>query len=243
MAHAREGRAAPVTATGPRHGQLALALQEALTAIVRLRGDRNEVTDPETFRQQFKQVLSAGHEDARRAGYSSEDVKLAVFAVVVLLDESALQSRQGAFGEWARRPLQEELFGEHVGGDSFYERIRELLGRADVDRAADVLEVYVLCLLLGFRGRYSGGGEAERQHWIATASQRIGQSRGTRATLCPAWAPPAQERIQPPADPWVLRLALGAAACIVIALVLFLVFEVSLRGSVAAVRALAVPLP
>jgi hypothetical protein len=104
-----------------------------------------------------------------------------------------------------------------VGGEVFYERIRELLGRPDVDRAADVLEVYVLCLLLGFRGRYSGGGEAERQHWIATASQRIGQSRGTRATLCAGWAPPTQERIQPPADPWVLRLALGAAACIVIA--------------------------
>ncbi len=238
MARARQGHPAP---TGPRPGQLALTLQEALTAIARLRGDRSDVTDPETFRQQFKQVLSAAHDEARGAGYSSDDVRLAVYAVVVMLDETALQSRQAAFAEWAHRPLQEELFGGHVGGDVFFERIRELLGRADVERSVDVLEVYVLCLLLGFRGRYTGGGEAERQHWIATAGQRITQARGSRATLCPNWAPPSQERIRPPADPWVLRLALVAAASVVVALVLFFGFRVSLHGALGALRALAAP--
>lgn len=226
---------------GPRPGQLALALQEALTAIVRLRGERSDVTDPETFRQHFKQVLSVAHDEARGAGYSSEDVKLAVYAVVVMLDETALQSRQAAFGEWARQPLQEELFGGHVGGDVFFERIRELLGRADAERSVDVLEVYLLCLLLGFRGRYMGGGEAERQHWIDSARQRIAQARGSRSALCPMWAPPTQERIRPPSDPWVLRLALVAAASVIVVLVLFLGFKVSLHGALGAVRALAVP--
>jgi len=229
--------------TGPRPGRLAGALQEALTAIVRLRGNRSDVTDPETFRVHFKQLLSAAHDEARKAGYSSEDVRLAVYAVVVLLDESVLQSRQAAFGEWARRPLQEELFGGHVGGDAFFERIRELLGRQDAEWAADVLEVYLLCLLLGFHGRYTGGGEAERQQWITTATQYITRWRGKRPTLCPAWAPPAEERIRPPADPWVMRLAFVAAAAVVIALVLFFGFRVSLHAGLAAVRSLAVPPP
>jgi type VI secretion system protein ImpK len=232
---------APTAEAALRPGRLAMALQEALTAIVRLRGNRSDVTDPETFRHHFKLLLSAAHDHARKAGYSSDDVRLAVYAVVVLLDESVLQSRQAAFGEWARQPLQEELFGGHVGGDAFFERIRELLARQDAEGAADVLEVYLLCLLLGFRGRYTGGGEAERQHWITTAGQCIARWRGKRATLCPAWAPPAEERIRPPADPWVARLALVAVASVVIALVLFFGFQVSLRAGLAAVRALAVP--
>jgi type VI secretion system protein ImpK len=218
---------------------LALALQEVLTAIVRLRGNRSDVTDPETFRHHVKQLLSAAHDDARKVGYSSEDVRLAVYAVVVLLDESMLQSRHAAAGEWARRPLQEELFGGHVGGDVFFERIRELLGRQDAETAADVLEVYLLCLLLGFHGRYGGGGEGERQRWITSAGESIARWRGKRATLCPTWAPPGEERIRPPADPWVMRLALVAVACIVIAVVLFLGFKLSLRGGLAAVRDLA----
>jgi len=241
-AGAPEARAA-IADAGLRPGRLALSLQEALTAVVRLRGERSDVTDPETFRQQFKMLLSAAHDDARRAGYTSDDVRLAVYAVVVALDEAVLQSRQAAFGEWARRPLQEELFGGHVGGDAFYDRMGELLGRQDVAGAADVLEVYVLCLLLGFRGRYAGGGEGERQRWITSAAETIARSRGKRSALCPTWAPPAEERIRPPADPWVLRLALVAAASVVFALVLFIGFHVSLRAGVAAVRALAVRLP
>jgi type VI secretion system protein ImpK len=240
-ARGREERAP--AAAGPRAGRLALALQEAITAIVRVRSDRRDVADPEVFRQQFKQVLAAAHDEARKSGYPSEDVRLAVYAVVVLLDEAVLHSRQPAFGEWARRPLQEEVFGGHVGGEAFFDRMRELLGRQDVEAVADVLEVYLLCLVLGFRGRYAGAGEAERQQWMAAAAQHIARWRGTGGALCPSWAPPAQERIRPPGDPWLLRLALGAAAGMMIALVLFLGFSVSLRSGLGAVRALVPPIP
>ena len=234
-----EGRApAGAGAAGPGSGRLALAFQEAITAIARIRSDRSDVSDPGGFRQHFKQVLSAAHDEARRGGYSSEDVRRAVYAVVVLLDESVLQSRQAAFGEWARQPLQEELFGGHVGGDVFYDRLREQLSREDVEIAADVLEVYVLCLLLGFRGRYAGAGEAERQHWLSAASQRVARWRGAGGALCPAWAPPQKERIRPPPDRWVLRLALLAAAAMVIAMVLFVGFRIALAGGPDAVRAL-----
>ena len=235
---ARGGERRAPAAAGPRPGHLALAFQEAITAIIRVSSDRRDVADPELFRQQFKQVLSAAHDEARKAGYPSEDVRLAVYAVVVLLDEAVLHSRQPAFREWARRPLQEEVFGGHVGGEAFYDRMRELLGRQDVEAVADVLEVYVLCLVLGFRGRYAGAGEAERQQWMSAATQHVARWRSGGGALCPAWAPPAQERIRPPGDPWLLRLALGAAAGMMIALVLFLGFTLSLRGGLAAVRAL-----
>jgi len=227
------------TPSGPRSGRLALALQEAITAIVRVRSNRRTVTDVEAFRQQFKQVLAAAHDDARRAGYPSDDVRLAVYAVVALLDESVLQSRQAAFNEWARRPMQEELFGGHVGGEVFYENLRQLLGREDSEVVADVVEVYALCLLLGFHGRYGGGGAGERQQWITAATQRVARQRGGGGALVPTWAPPPQERIRTPPDPWLLRLALTAAAVLVVALVLYVVFELSLRAGIADVRELA----
>jgi type VI secretion system protein ImpK len=241
MPRGNEEGAALTAGVAQRPGRLALACQEAITAVVRVGSARSQVADAEAFRQQIKQILSAAHDDARKAGYSSEDVRAAVYAVVVLLDESVLQSGQAAFGEWARRPLQEELFGGHVGGEVFYERMRELMGREDAEIAADVLEVYLLCLLLGFRGRYAGAGEAERQQWMSSAAQRVARWRRLDA-LSPAWAPPPKERIRPPADPWVLRLAIGAVAFLVIALVLFLGLGVSLGSGVGAVRALA-PLP
>jgi type VI secretion system protein ImpK len=238
-----EARGGAHHASGPRAGRLALALQEALTAIVRVRGNRRDVAEPEAFRQQFKQVLAAAHEEARRGGYASDDVRLAVYAAVVLLDESVLQSRQAAFVEWARRPLQEELFGGHVGGEAFFENLRGVLARDDSEVAADVAEVYLLCLLLGFRGRYAGAGDAERQQWMSAAAQRIARARGTGNALCPFWAPPQKERIRAPADPWILRLALAAAVTMIVALVLFVAFDLSLGGAVDTVRALAAGSP
>jgi type VI secretion system protein ImpK len=87
-------------------------------------------------------------------GYTSEDVRLAAFAVVALLDESALNARQPALADWARRPLQDELFGGHLAGEWFFQHVEQLLARPDSAALADVLEVHQLVLLLGFRGRY-----------------------------------------------------------------------------------------
>lgn len=59
-----------------RRGALAFAFQETLTATVRLRSQRQSTTDAETFRAHVKQLLSGAHEEARRAGYGGEDIKI-----------------------------------------------------------------------------------------------------------------------------------------------------------------------
>src|SRR5207247_1621893 len=79
------------------------------------------------FRNHVKQLLSGAHEEARRAGYASDDVKLAIYAIVMFLDESILNSPLPALAGWSRKPLQEELFGEHMGGESFFENLRTLI--------------------------------------------------------------------------------------------------------------------
>ena len=70
-----------------RRGMMALAFQESITAIVRLRGGRQTVADAEQFRQQMRDALRAAARQARdEGGYETADVRSATFAVVAFLD-------------------------------------------------------------------------------------------------------------------------------------------------------------
>ena len=216
-----------------RRGALAAALQEALTATERLHTNRQSATDAATFRNQIKQLLSGAHDEARRAGYAGDDVKLAIYAVVAFLDEAVLNSRHPAFADWPRQPLQEELFGGHTGGETFFQNLHGLLGRADSDDLADVLEVYQLCLLLGFRGRYAMASRDELRSWVTAVADRITRIRGTPDSLSPAWAPAQDEAIPVARDPWVARLAYGALAVLVVVVVASIAFGLAQQGWVA----------
>ena len=99
-------RSTPEDAGSPRRGQLALTLQEILTATVRLRANRQVATDAESFRSQIKQLLSGSEQESRALGYASDDIALALYAVVAFLDESVLNSAQPMFSSWPSRPLR-----------------------------------------------------------------------------------------------------------------------------------------
>lgn len=157
---------------------LALCFQEPLTAIVRVRSGRQQVQDAGTFRDQIRRALQASMQEARTLGYNNDAVHVAVFAVVALLDESVLNLQKPVFSEWSRRPLQEELFGGHNAGEVFFRNLNDLLARQDSPETADCLEVYCLCLLLGFKGRYALGGSGDLQASIRRAREKIDRSRG-----------------------------------------------------------------
>lgn len=220
-----------------RRGQLALALQEAFTAIVRLRANRQVAADAESFRAHMKSVLGAAEQEARRSGYASDDVRIALFAVIAFLDESVLNSQQPMFAEWPRRPLQDEIFQSgHMGGELFFQYLEQLLQRPDTDDTVDLLEVFQLCLLLGFRGRYGASQGGELHAFAARTADKITRVRGPQSPLSPRWRPP-QERIAAPRDRWTRPLLVGAAGAAVLAIALFAGYTVSLRGGAADVRA------
>lgn len=220
-----------------RMDNLALVFQEILTAIVRLRTNRQVVTDAELFRGQMREALRAADQDSRNRGYGPEQSKLAIFAVVAFLDESILNLQQPVFAQWPRKPLQEELFGVHIAGEIFFRNLERLLGQGDSQDLADVLEVHELCLLLGFRGRYGIGGQAELRSVIDSVAEKIRRIRGGSGDLSPRWIiPPGTVRITR-SDPWVRRLMWGAVSCVVLLVLLFVVFKVSLGSGASDVRA------
>ena len=217
------------TASGRRTDNLAMLFQEAITVVVRLRSSRQAVGDPQSFRSQISSALQAAGQEAIRRAYPAEDVRVATFAIVAFLDESILNSHNPAFNDWVRKPLQQELFGVDVAGEIYFRNIEHLLGRNDSQELADVLEIYQLCLLLGFRGRYSVGSNADLRNMSSMITERIHRIRGAGAPLSP-WIPP-QEAAGPPADPWMRPLLWSAAACWVLALLLFVIFKLSLNSA------------
>ncbi len=231
----------PMSRGTPRprdRGALAVALQETFTAIVRLRVGRQAITDGVAFRDQFKQLLTAAHDEAARAGYDSQDTKLAIYAATVFLDESVLNSPQPALAGWSRRPLQEELFGEHLGGEVFFDKLRGLFARHESEDLADLLEVFQLCLLLGFRGRYATGGRGELERWAAAAADKVERIRGRFPGVTPGWAAPAGESFPLARDPWVRALAAASVTVLAIAFITWLLLGALLRSQVAELAAL-----
>jgi type VI secretion system protein ImpK len=220
------------TASPAGRGLLALLLQESFTAAIRLRANRQMVANADTFREHIKQLIAAADRQARSAGYDVAYVKLAVYAYVAFLDESVLNSSQPSFAAWPRRPLQEEIFGDHTAGETFFLHLRDLLGRQDSEALADVLEIYQLCLLLGFRGRYGVGDRGGLEGLTATVQEKIARIRGGYGSLSPAWALPPQETVVASSDSWVPRLAVIAACSLALALLLFVVFRLLLGSGI-----------
>ncbi len=223
-------------ATLRRADNLALIYQEVLTAIERLRGIRQGVTDAQAFRLHTREALKTAANQALSAGYPQDYVKYATFVAVAFLDESVLNSQNPIFADWLRKPLQEELFGTHIAGEVVFQNLDQLMSASDSQDLADLLEVYHLCLLLGFCGRYSVGNRGELAHRINQVADKIRRIRGRVGPLSPAWALP-QEKVRGLRDPWVRRLGIIAIAAAVLMVVLFVGYKVSLNSGVSEVRA------
>jgi type VI secretion system protein ImpK len=180
-----------------RRGELALALQEILTVICRLRSGRAVGGDPDAFRHSVRQWLAGAARRGEKSGYSEDSIILAGYAVIAFLDESVLNSSNPMFSEWHRRPLQEEVFGEFLGGERFFQNLDKIQREPDSEETADVLEVYLLCLALGFQGQYGAmgpGGRHELRHYWERGRDRIIGIRGAWGDLSPSWSiPPFNE--------------------------------------------------
>jgi type VI secretion system protein ImpK len=222
-----------------RHENLALVFQEILVGAERLRSGQLSISDPAAFRRQVLDALKIADQQARNQGYGAEDIKLAIFAVVAFVDESVLNLRLPVFADWPRRPLQEELFGHHIAGEIFFKNLQELLGKNDSQDLADLLEVYLLCLMLGFAGRYSLGDRSGLRAIADAAVEKIRRIRGSAGPMSPAWELPPEAPRAPGTDPLVKKIGIGAAACFILAVVLFVAYKAVLGSGVSSLSELA----
>jgi type VI secretion system protein ImpK len=225
--------------TKRRTENLAYIYQQILTVIVRVRQNRQAVADANAFRANIQAGLRSAEKDAVKKAYAPDDIRNATLAVVAFLDESILNSNNPVFSSWHSMPLQEEMFGHHVAGETFFDNLEKLISRSDSNDVADVLEVYVLCLLMGYKGRYGLSGPEATRPVIDSAMEKIRRVRGPLVGLSPAWAVPEGGVVLAKRDPWVSRLAFGVLGFVILGILLFVGFKMRMLSAVSGIHAMA----
>jgi type VI secretion system protein ImpK len=151
---------------------------EALVFAARL-GVGQDLPPPAQLRGELLDVLRQMVARCRAAGLNDADTVEARYALVAFMDERVLKSNWAGRTEWMKRPLQLELYREFAAGENFFLRMRPLLQRQPTPAS---LEIYYLCLALGFEGVTSGGGGAENaQSFLAAARAKLAAGAGDSA--------------------------------------------------------------
>lgn len=170
--------------------------------------------DAATFRDRLRQLLAQVERGAQRLQLPADDVYQAKFAFCALVDELVLMSKLRIRDAWERQPLQLELFGEHMAGEKFFDSLESL--RREGARRVQVLEVFHMCLLLGFQGRYILEGVEKLGYLTARLGDEIVHLQGRRAPFAPHWAPPDRivHRLRTEVPLWVMGSVFAALALV-----------------------------
>ncbi len=226
--------------TVARTNSLALCFQDVLTVVLRMRYAAQRVADAAGFRANIRKMISTAVQDIRALGYSDQISHMALYAIIGFLDESVLNSGDPTFADWSRRPLQEEMFGGHFAGETFFKHIAELLNSPETSEVADILELHALCLLLGFQGRYAFGNQGEIHGILARTRDKILRIRGPLAIARLHETPEVHIAVR--RDRWLSGLYIAAATLAVLILVLFALYAITLGSGATIIQAAAIPI-
>ena len=178
----------------------------------------NAPNSPQEFNKRIDQFLARFDADANRMGKPAAAVAEAKYAFCALMDEIVLGSDLGLRDDWERAPLQLRLFGEHLAGERFFDKLETL--RLDPVANIEVLEVFYTCLLLGFQGKYLIEGSEKLNFLISRVGQEITHTRGGKAEFSPNWKLPQrfQQYVRNELPLWLFFALLGVAAAMVFGL-------------------------
>lgn len=177
-----------------------------------------EYGESEVLRRRIQQLLESTRREAARTGLAPEDVREAEFALVAFLDETLLSSEWSQKDRWLARPLQLELYDRYDAGEAFFDRLDGL--RANPGLHAEVLEVYYLCMALGFKGKYQLHGQEELRTLIEEVQTEVERQPGMApGPLAPRGQPRGQvaTEVRSRIPTWAL-----VAAVVVLSLVIYL---------------------
>ncbi|WP_035055125.1 type IVB secretion system protein IcmH/DotU [Andreprevotia chitinilytica] len=187
MTQATAELAHPLTVEAPTGPTLRDMLEDGVYLLFLLR-DGNAPNSSAEFNRRVDQFLQQYDKNARNFGKTAESIEQSKYAFCALMDEIILSSDFPLREEWERMPLQLRLFGEHLAGEGFFDRLEML--RMDPVKHIEALETYHACLLLGFQGKYLLEGSEKLGYLTARVGQEIQQVRGGKAEFAPNWKLP-----------------------------------------------------
>jgi len=177
----------PLTVSSPLAPSLCELLEDGVYLLFLLK-DGSAPSSAVEFNRRLDQFLQQFERDARNFGKSPDAISMAKFAFCALIDEMILSADYALRDDWERMPLQLRLFGEHLAGESFFERLEQL--RFDPNQHLEALEVFYTCLLLGFQGKYLLEGHEKLGYLVNKLGQEIQHARGGKAQFSPNWRLP-----------------------------------------------------
>ena len=149
------------------------------------------------LRPKIFSMLTDFEKRAERYRFSPKIIQVSKFALASFVDETVLTNNFPLKDEWEKNPLQLEYFGEQLAGDKFFDKLEAMLKQIDVTQ--DAVEIYYVCMLLGFKGRYA---VYEKEKLLATMQQtanalvKVGKIRPVE--LSPHWF--ANDQPEPPKE-------------------------------------------
>ncbi len=210
---------------------------ELFALILSLR-QSSQYGDEAALRDRIQNYLGRIESEGIAARIPRDVLEAAKYPLVAFIDETILNSQWQHRERWRDRPLQLHYYGERTAGTRFFTNLAELRRQGEGRR--ELLEIYHLCLALGFEGQYRVTGLAELARLRDTLAGELGYAR---AGAEPALSPSALRRdglasvATAGAAPWRAAAIAGG-----VLLVLFIVFYFWIEHSVGAALRL-LPLP
>lgn len=145
-------------------------------------------SNPQQLKQHLVQEVKAFSIDAEKAGYDSQTVSDARYALCTTIDEAIFNTPWGRSSGWGEQSLLSTFHDDVSGGDTFFRKLKEL--GQNPSKHLHLLELKYLCMALGFQGRYrvvDSGKEklAQIREWLALLIRK--QKGSSETLLSPHW--------------------------------------------------------
>ncbi len=149
----------------------------------------------------------------------SADFALAKHALVYWIDEVLINSSWNHAADWRDHILEWDFYHERLGGEKFYDKSEE----AERLAGSDPLEVFYLCVALGFQGKYAFS-RPELRRWSEATFARIAAGSSPPEKFLPDDPRDAErDALEPlPGTSILLSVSVLASASVLVTLACFL---------------------
>jgi type VI secretion system protein ImpK len=176
------------------------------------------------LRPKVAAMLEDFEKRAERYRFNHKIIQVSKFALAAFVDETVLMNNFPMRDQWEKYALQLEYFGEQLAGNKFFEKLDSMLNQIEVTK--DAVEVYYVCMLLGFKGRYAVYEQEKLLETMQrTANALVKSGKIVSAELSPHWL--ANDQPEPPKKRGMPVWAkIGALGGLGIAVIIYLVMFV-----------------
>jgi type VI secretion system protein ImpK len=142
--------------------------------IIRMR-EAEDLGDPATLRKLITYYIGLFEKNCKTIGMPEDSISESKYAMIGLIDETVLSVPGACRDYWISRPMQLDYFGDNIAGQEVYEKLQKML--LQPENKKDVLEVFYLCLSLGFEGKYKMFNPEERIAIMDDLGRKIRRTR------------------------------------------------------------------